>query len=227
MRHGSKRESWKYISIDSAKPGFRAPSTPCSAHAPFCYTSSMLVLYINIINPSFISLLPPPHISFLNAPQYNNAVFVLFLFFDSTSCVNPVTRSSSPTLFNYLITMHKIITNTPNIVPQLQQAALSEILKLQQATLYEISQLHLPRQQVLEMEVQLRVPNLEALCDGYVNQDTCQLSWNFKLSKARIYFPTKYTPDKKGRQALYHDIRRAAQDGGDSLTLWGKGRGKE
>jgi hypothetical protein len=62
------------------------------------------------------------------------------------------------------------------------------------------------------------------LCDGYVPP---QLSQNFKLSKARIYFPPQYTPDKKGRLALYHDIRRAAQDGGDSLTLWGKGRGKE
>jgi hypothetical protein len=58
--------------------------------------------------------------------------------------------------------MHNIITHTPNIVPQPQQAALLEILKLQQAALYEISQLNLPRQQVLEMEVQLRVPNLEA-----------------------------------------------------------------
>jgi hypothetical protein len=90
-----------------------------------------------------------------------------------------------------------------------------------------MSQLNLPRQQVLQIEVQLQVPNLEALCDGYINQDICQLSQNFKLSKAQIYFPPKYTPDKKGRQALYHDIRRAAQDGGDSLTLWGKGRGKE
>jgi hypothetical protein len=59
---------------------------------------------------------------------------------------------------------------------------------------------------VLEMEVQPWVPNLEALCDGCANQDICQLSQNFKLSKARIYFPPKYAPDKKGRQALYHDI---------------------
>jgi hypothetical protein len=77
------------------------------------------------------------------------------------------------------------------------------------------------------MEVQLQVPNLEALCDGYVNQDICQLSQNFKLSKAQIYFPRKYTPDKKGRLALYHDIQRAAQLGGDSLTLWGYGQGKD
>ena len=93
--------------------------------------------------------------------------------------------------------------------------------------MYEISQLNLPRQQVLEMEVQLRVPNLEALCDGYVKQDICLLSQNFKLSKARINFHPKYTPDKKGRLDLYHDIKCAAQDGGDSLTLWGKGRGKD
>jgi hypothetical protein len=119
------------------------------------------------------------------------------------------------------------ISNTQDTVPHLQQAALSEIAVLQQSALYEISQLNLPRQQVLEMKVQLCVPNLVSLCDGYVIQDICQLSQNFKLSKAQIYFPPKYTPDKKGRLALHHDIRRAAQDGGDSLTLWGKGRGKD
>jgi hypothetical protein len=115
--------------------------------------------------------------------------------------------------------MNDIIASTQDTVPQLQQAALSQIANLQQAALYKISQLDLPWQQVLEMEVQLQVPNLEALCDGYVNQDICQLSQNFKLSKARIYFPPKYTPDKKGRLALYHDIQRAAQVGGNSLTL--------
>jgi hypothetical protein len=56
--------------------------------------------------------------------------------------------------------MNSIITNTLNTVPQLQQAALSEIAKLKQAALYKISQLNLPRQQLLEMEVQLWVPNL-------------------------------------------------------------------
>ncbi len=132
-------------------------------------------------------------------------------------------------LFNYLLTMNHIstISNTQDNVQQLQQAAISEIRKLQQAALYEISQLNLPRQQLLEMEVQLCVPNLVSLCDVYVKQDICQLSQNFKLSKVRIYFHLKYTPDKKGRLALYHDIQRAAQDGGDSLTLWGKERGKE
>jgi uncharacterized membrane protein len=67
--------------------------------------------------------------------------------------------------------MNNIITNTQDTVPQLQKAALSEIAKLQQAALYKISQLNLPRQQLLEMEVQLWVPNLESLCDGYANQD--------------------------------------------------------
>ncbi len=174
-------------------------------------------------NPSFISLLPLPHISF---PSPLNAFYFYFSILHGPASIL-LLLPHPPTLFDYLITMHNIITNTPTIVPQLQQAALSEILKLQQAALYEISQLNLPRQQVLEMEVQLRVPNLEASCDGYVKQDICLLSQNFKLSKARIYFPPQYTPDKKGRLALYHDIRRAAQDGVDSLTLWGKGRGKE
>jgi hypothetical protein len=94
--------------------------------------------------------------------------------------------------------MNNIITNTLNSVPQLQQVALSEIAKLKEAALYKTSQLNLPRQQLLEMEVQLSVPNLGALCDGYVNQDICQLS--------PMYFPPKYTSNKKGRQALYHDI---------------------
>ncbi len=88
--------------------------------------------------------------------------------------------------------MNDTITTSPVTVPQLQQAALSEIAVLQQAASYKISQLNLPRQQLLEMEVQLRVPNLEALCDGYVNQDIYQLSQNFKLTKAQIYFPPKY-----------------------------------
>jgi hypothetical protein len=165
MRHGFLRESWKYISIDFhrfCKTWSSSASTPCSTCAPFCYIPSILEYYIKIKNPSFISLLPLPHISF-QMPLHTPMPFCV-LFFDYTSCLNPVTPSSPPTLFNYLTTMHNIITHTPNIVPQLQQAALSEILKLQQAALYEISQLNLPRQQVLEMEVQLPVPNLEALC---------------------------------------------------------------
>jgi hypothetical protein len=55
--------------------------------------------------------------------------------------------------------MNIIISNTQDTVPQLQQAALLEIAKLQKAALYKISQLDLPRQQVSEMEVQLCVPN--------------------------------------------------------------------
>jgi hypothetical protein len=162
MRHGFWRESWKYIisidfhrfpsisidfhrflsisidfhrfpSIDSAKPDFRVPSTPCSTCAPFCYHTCIFI--IKIKNPSFISLLPLPHISFRMPLHTPMLFYVLFLYFDYTSCLNPVTPSSSPTLFNYLTTMHNIITHNHNIVPQLQQAALSEILKLQQAAL--------------------------------------------------------------------------------------------
>jgi hypothetical protein len=75
-----------------------------------------------------------------------------------------------------------IITNLSlNTVPHLQQTAL-----------YEICQLNLLRQKVMEMEVELCALNLEVLQDVYVKQDICQLSQNFKLcSKARIHFPTK------------------------------------
>jgi hypothetical protein len=114
------------------------------------------------------------------------------------------------------------VSNTEDTVPQLQRAALSEIAALQQAALYEISQFNFPRQQLLEMKVQVCGPDLVSLCDVDVKQDICQLSLNLKLSKDQIYFHLKYTPDKKGRLALFHDIQRAAQHSGDSLSLWGK-----
>jgi hypothetical protein len=50
----------------------------------------------------------------------------------------------------------------------------------------------------MEMEVELCAPNLEVLRDGYVKQDICQLSQNFKLSKAQIYFAPKNTLTRKG-----------------------------
>jgi hypothetical protein len=107
----------------------------------------------------------------------------------------------------------------------ISNAPLKNVLQLQQAALYEISQLNLPRRPVMEMEVELHAPNLFD-SPGYFKQDICTLIQNTKLSKAQIYFPPKYTPDKKGRQDLYDDLQRAAQQGGDRLTLWGKGRGK-
>jgi hypothetical protein len=55
----------------------------------FLFVISMLELFNKIKTLIFFSLLPLPHISFPNAPQYNNAVFVSFLFFDSTYCVTP------------------------------------------------------------------------------------------------------------------------------------------
>jgi hypothetical protein len=82
-------------------------------------------------NPSFISLLPLPHISF---PRPLHAFYFYFSILHGPASILSL-LPHPPTLFNYLITMHNIITNTPTIVPQLQQAALSEILKLQQAAL--------------------------------------------------------------------------------------------
>jgi hypothetical protein len=61
---------------------------------------------------------------------------------------------------------------------------------------------------------------------GYVKQDIVELLESVKHSKAEIYFPPKYTPDPVGRQALFDDLRRAAQEGGDCLTLSGRGNGK-
>ncbi len=47
------------------------------------------------------------------------------------------------------------------------------------------------------------------------------------LPRLEFILPPSILPhDKKGRLDLFHDLQSAAQDGGDSLTLWGKGRGK-
>jgi hypothetical protein len=107
----------------------------------------------------------------------------------------------------------------------ISNAPLKNVPQLQQAALYEISQLNLPRLSVMEMEVELHLPN-SFLPPGYFKQDMCTLIQNTKLSQALLYFPPKYTPDKKGRQDLWDDLRRAAQKGGDCLTLWGNGSGK-
>ena len=124
-----------------------------------------------------------PNSRMLPLPRPNSRMlsssFVLILNFFSILRPAPLlllfpTLSTLP-LINYFVTMYDTLTTSQVTVPQLQQA-LSQIANLQQAALYEISQLDLPRPQVLEMEVQLQVPNLEALCDGYVNQDICQLS---------------------------------------------------
>jgi hypothetical protein len=61
---GNPGNTFPSISIDSARPGFPAPSTPCSTCAPFCYIPSILGYYIKIKNPSFTSVLPLPHNSF-------------------------------------------------------------------------------------------------------------------------------------------------------------------
>ena len=107
----------------------------------------------------------------------------------------------------------------------ISNAPVKNVLQLQKAVLYEIDQLNLPRQPVMEMEVEVHLPNL-LFPPGYFKQDLCTLIVNNKLGKGLLYFPPKYPADENGRQQLFDDLRRAAQKGGDCLTLWGKGGGK-
>jgi hypothetical protein len=57
----------------------------------------------------------------------------------------------------------------------------------------------------VETKVELCVSN-SFVAPGYFKQDLCTLIQNNKLLKALLYFPPKYTPDKKGRQDLYDDL---------------------
>jgi hypothetical protein len=95
--------------------------------------------------------------------------------------------------------------------------------ELQLAVLHEINLLSQPRQGVIEMEVDLRLA-LMPLPPCFVKPDICSVIDTNSLSKALIYFRPQYTFDKKGREALYCDIQRAALIGGDRLTLWGRGK---
>jgi hypothetical protein len=63
----------------------------------------------------------------------------------------------------------------------MSNTSLKHVLQLQQAALYKISQLNLPRLPVMEMEVELHVPNL-FVAPGYFKQDLCKLIQNNKLS---------------------------------------------
>jgi hypothetical protein len=101
---------------------------------------------------------------------------------------------------NNAVAISLIHPSSPNPHPHetmstISNAPLKNVLQLQQAALYEISQLNLPRLPVMEMEVELHVPNL-FVSPGYFKQDMCRLIQNNKLSKAPLYFPPKYTPDK-------------------------------
>jgi hypothetical protein len=108
------------------------------------------------------------------------------------------------------------MTSTPN----------DKVHGLQDDVLHEISQLKKPRQGIIEMEVDVRLPNM-AFPSCYAKQEIYSVVVNLKISKALVYFLPKYSFDKEGRDEPYSNIRRAALAGGDSLTLWEKGRGKK
>jgi hypothetical protein len=93
---------------------------------------------------------------------------------------------------------------------------------LQQRVLHELNLLNAPRQGILEMEVDVRLPSMP-IFPCFSKQDICSVIHHNRLSKALIYFSPKYTHDKKGRDELYADLGKAALLGGDRITLWGRG----
>jgi hypothetical protein len=86
---------------------------------------------------------------------------------------------------------------------------------------YKLNLLNAPRQGILEMEVDVRLPSMP-LFPCFSKQDICSVIHHNRLSKALIYFPPKYTYDKKGRDKLYADLGKAALLGGDRITLSGR-----
>jgi hypothetical protein len=97
---------------------------------------------------------------------------------------------------------------------------------LQRGVLHEINQLNKPRQGIIKMEVDNRIPPISFLC-CFAKQDICSAIYNNRQSAALINFLPTYTLDKKGRAELYADFRRAALVWGDYIMLWGRGCGKK
>jgi hypothetical protein len=80
---------------------------------------------------------------------------------------------------------------------------------LQRGVLHEINQLNKPRQGIIKMEVDIRIPLISFPC-CFAKQDICSAIYNNRLLAALVYFLPTYTLDKKGSAELYADFRRAA-----------------
>jgi hypothetical protein len=94
----------------------------------------------------------------------------------------------------------KTMSTTDKISPH------EHAMQLQNAVLYEISQLNLPCLPMMEMEVKLCESNLFLTPPCYAKQNLCRLIQNNRYCNAVIYFSSNYTPDKPGRQALFDDL---------------------
>jgi hypothetical protein len=107
----------------------------------------------------------------------------------------------------------------------MNDASLNHVQKLQQAVLYVLQQLNKPRPGIMDMEVDICLPNT-ILPFYFAKQDLCTVIQNNKNLNACIYFPlAKYTLESQGRKNLSNDLQRSANDGGDVLSIWGgKGR---
>jgi hypothetical protein len=93
--------------------------------------------------------------------------------------------------------------------------------------LHESNQLNKPRQGIIEIEVDVRLPHM-AFPNCYAKHAICSAihNHNHRLSKALICFLPTYSLDKKGKDEMYAGIRRADL-GGDCIMLWGRGHGKQ
>jgi hypothetical protein len=76
------------------------------------------------------------------------------------------------------------------------------------------------------MEIDVSLPSI-SLPHSFYLQDMCTvIHSNHRASKVLIYFHPKYTLDEKGKLELYGDLHKAALVGGDCITSWGKGMGR-
>jgi hypothetical protein len=99
---------------------------------------------------------------------------------------------------------------TPNNAP---------VHELQCCVLHESNQLfNKPRKGIVKMEVDVCLPLISLPC-RFAKQDSCSAIYNNWLLEALIYFLPTYILDKKSRNELYADLRRAALVGGDCITM--------
>jgi hypothetical protein len=86
--------------------------------------------------------------------------------------------------------------------------------------------MNLRRQATMEMEAYVTLPSM-SFQPCYTQQDICSLIHSNRISQTLIYFSPEYSLDDKGKGELLADLQKAALAGGDVLSSWGRGRGKD
>jgi hypothetical protein len=98
-----------------------------------------------------------------------------------------------------------------------------QVYQLQLAVLHEINELFQPRQGILEMEVDVRLPSMpHPAC--FTKQDICSLIHHNRLSKALMPSTRWIRQGEMNFMLIWEG--QPSLIGGNRLTLWGRGKAK-